>query len=830
MAKCSCSKHSKRILKSATATQFGFEYNTDNTRSKIAPFDMMYHNIPCWSCNSCGNPVLNHLNVPVKSKEEAEQEGLEIVTVSQSNESNIVTNNSNNKNETKNYLINSFKQFIEVFESSLKEMLDKLNEIRAKYKSNAIPRYDTFEGCEEEYAAVTMKFKKAIQNTTLIKEDLLNKIELIPDTLFSSFVVMRKVNYFMDRVDFSVLRQSNEELYNYFIGITLPIKKTLENDFDFAYRSEEVVSSNGDKALSQILIDVVYSKPLCIKCTGIHHKCAMCDFQSTDLSDFTKIKYYKLSDVDNDQVQLFKDDIYRNNEAYICNDCGRLCSSCDEFIDLTVRHPAIQEHDGDFYHEDCFNELFALCDDCGDYYPFEELQSAPEPFNRRDDQLYCERHFNNTYTQCSECDNWINAEDVNEDGTCNNCYNPESDSEDLSDDVVEDISSHIRHTAHDKFFPLDEKVITGTIIPVLDSAIKKAKNKKWDESFKNEIVSKINSKEGKAAIESLWDNYEYPNGEVESSLKDLKLFFEKNRQYITEFKQKYPKLKGYRPLPVATKLEMGNGHPGRVIAIYPTPELLNYVDKLYPGAKEFYNKFLKNSGHHGGALAYMRLTESNSYIVIDNLQSDIDPQYLTKRYLDMDIYKKFSNLQQAYVSEARDLPVHENYYFTSYSYSRDFQTVEDLDTFIKISRDKRDETIASIKNYNYDNVTEGEIINITNNFVENAIALFQEKINVKVPDYIKVWGTIGKGFWAPYLLDMIKTIGTDADKKVYLTTFRMQQEKWRSIPEKNIDIYERTPQSMGVDLETQTLKPEDLPDDTYNLYRLAKKYSYNLFF
>lgn len=811
MSKCSCKNH---IIKKANlkSTQLSFYYN-DSDRTRLAPFDIKYKGQPAWKCDSCGKPVLDSLGKPVQSKKQIDNENLDTNISHDYYDERIEVNNSprsliNEKyleEPTKEYLTKAFNEFVNIFESSLKDLLLKFDELRIKYKdSNEDNDLQMFDGAEDYVDMAIKIFKQNILSTVLISENILNNFIFEPEIVWRSFSLDRSIQQLSNRYYYITLRKDNKYIYNYFSKYIEDIKFLLKNGFEFASRQDNIIS------------EIVLTKPKCIECSFHNYTCVLCGESGSDSSDFVQVPYNKL-DVSNDQLEFGKS--FDKEKAIVCKNCGDICANCREFIDLTVRYPDVKEHDNEKYHEDCFHELFGFCEDCGDFYDLDKLSPAPEPFNNRDRNLYCEYHFKQHYAQCNECDTWINAEDVNEDGTCNDCYLEQSDNE-VSYEFQSEVNSHLRSIQNDRFFPLDEKVITGTIIPVLDSAIKKSKNKQWNESFKNEIISKINSKEGKAAINSLWEEYEPETGTVENSLIDLKNFFERNKNYIVSFKQKYPQLKGYKPLPVKSSLEDGAGHPGKVIAIYPTHNLLVYLDSLYPGAKEFYDNNLKNTGHHSGALAYMRFTESNNSIVIDNLQTDIDIQFISRRYFQYIFNSKLNFLNKNYQKLIND----NSYTFNTYDFHQEFYDDDNLDDFVNKVYGKRNYLLKKINESNIDPELKEKLINLNHDYSESIIKIFEEKLSMKIPDYVKVWGTIGKGFWAPYLLDMIREIGKEADKKVYLTTFEMQQDKWSAIPDRNVDIYNKTPMSMGLSLEEAELQPEDLSSDTYNLFRLAKKY------
>lgn len=85
------------------------------------------------------------------------------------------------------------------------------------------------------------------------------------------------------------------------------------------------------------------------------------------------------------------------------------------------------------------------------------------------------------------------------------------------------------------------------------------------------------------------------------------------------------------------------------------------------------------------------------------------------------------------------------------------------------------------------------------------------------------WMNHIKKFWAPYLLDAIKNFGEEINRKIYLTSFDIQKKKWVNLPDRNIDVYEKIPESMGFEREQVEAKPEDLVTDTYTMRRVARE-------
>jgi hypothetical protein len=79
-----------------------------------------------------------------------------------------------------------------------------------------------------------------------------------------------------------------------------------------------------------------------------------------------------------------------------------------------------------------------------------------------------------------------------------------------------------------------------------------------------------------------------------------------------------------------------------------------------------------------------------------------------------------------------------------------------------------------------------------------------------------------KKMWAPTLLDALNEFGRIVNKRVYLTSFEMQKNKWPKLPDRNRDVYERIPEMMDMHEENVEAKPEDLKRKTWTMRRVAE--------
>lgn len=516
-------------------------------------------------------------------------------------------------------------------------------------------------------------------------------------------------------------RMGTGALHNYYWGATQNIKSqlyqdvtTILNEAAERYRIVRDVITSASQAAGtkkHLIQRHIIKHPVCDRCHEQHgSECYVpeCNFTSSDMDDFHKVKIKHFDENTNKHY---------TDEQLFCDEHGFKCNSCgEEFVkdpyevfgthgDDTYGYGA-READGDLYCDNCFTEIFDYCQTCN------------EPFFR-EDLIYDEKSEEFICPQCHDG------------GTRQSGVEGQ-----LSSDELEDAHRFAHNTmgVGNVGYPIDVKAIDTQILP----ALRKIRNKQFKsyEQWKSWLMKRIQSKDAKAAVLSELMSYmenidDWSDEEFEQSQRVF------NEQLIKAFTlqsdkahvmlEKYPGLRGYKPLDVVVNIEKTPGHRGHSFAIYPSERLLNYADVVMPGAREAYDRILKHRGHHRGALAYARFSKSNGKIVVDNLQTDLDSQ-----------------------------------------------------------------------------------------------ALQYEMRDGKATKPLQWWLTAIKKFWAPFMLNLLRQYGEKTNQKVYLTSYKMQKNKWRTLPERNKDIYERTPDTMGFRRKTVDVKPEDLTRQEYKMRRLAE--------
>ena len=133
------------------------------------------------------------------------------------------------------------------------------------------------------------------------------------------------------------------------------------------------------------------------------------------------------------------------NGRYYCDDCFQenfiVCDECGEIID--INNDWYECVNGYYYCQYCFSDKFGYCDRCGDIVPIDDLIHIEDT-----DENVCEYCADNHYYRCEDCGDWYSegaVEYCDEDDAyyCENCM-PDHES-----------FIHSYHASHDdyvKFF------------------------------------------------------------------------------------------------------------------------------------------------------------------------------------------------------------------------------------------------------------------------------------------------------------------------------------------------------------------------------------------
>lgn len=507
-------------------------------------------------------------------------------------------------------------------------------------------------------------------------------------------------------------------------------------------------------------------------CNDCDEKVIRCAFEGCDVASINPDYFEYIS------IAPTLEDAFCAAHRFPCDECGKAITSFDDMENKKEYKRT------DYYHRDCFYDKFSMCEGCDEYFESDELpyyecvekcicdsckkQYIAEckdcgkdidrdnsPVIDADRNLYlCQRCFDEGYIYCSDCNDVISLDDAlsDDDGDmfCPDCY------PDGADGIDQDISKHLAGQAMSyinnelgTLYPIDNKAIDGNILPVLNASLKRYKDQINDQIIQD-IVQKINGAEQKAAVYT----------ELQDGIRSAIEIFNKLRVWNDNIKKDYPGLKGFKPLPVTPEIT-NSGHKGLTIKVPVDEKVLYFADKAFPGAREAYKLFLEGSGHHN-ALAYVRMTESEGAIIIDNVQTDWDIPY---------IKMKLEGVNDSLIRAKANLDRHPN----------------------------EDRYKEVVKEY--------EEMLVKSKELEPALRWWVKAIDK---------------FFAPYIINYVKEFAKRLNMPAYLTSTEMQKEKWSTLPERSNDIYETIPSQMGMKKERYYAKPESLKREHYEMTRIAK--------
>lgn len=622
---------------------------------------------PYWGCSECGQPILDDDGNPINQKELIA--GFNRTTIPQEKTLDYKFDEGElNKilNYAKEYFLKAAKV---VKEDDIKshEFKHDLSRLSQEFISNV---EDILRKIE---ATLIDKGVKKYEDIKIIYDLSINYQQL--DTIYYSTISSYQV-----RADYIVTPDDDEVVEVESVEKKIEkLKAKLLEELNKRYQSLPKVENFLRQFINASEVTRVETPLLKPICHGCYYSLAWfcdepgCNFSTLDEDDIFEIEKWERKER-NVMGKMVSERV--KEYLYYCEDHAEKCDHCGK----GVHHKEVISKNNYNFHDECYYEIYSACDECGE----EEY---------REDLLY--------------------IEDTGQE-LCRSCH--ESYEEGIEGEVSDDALSEARtlFDEKEKFYPLDENTISRSIIPIINAAIKNRdkKSSSYDSSIEF-IVTRLPKIEQKAAVQA--------EAQYHSDLEGLLNFFLENIEELKEVKATYPNLKGFKLFPVKIVVAKGaTGHGGNVFAIYPSDKFLDWAELMMPGAKEAYNKVLKNRGHHRGALGYARFSLSNDNVIIDNLQTDLDTQAL-----------------------GDDDPV------------------------------------------------------------------------------VSWWTSQIKKMWAPTLLDALNQFGNKIEKSVYLTNFEMQRKKWHSIPERNIDVYERIPKMMDMEEEEVEAKPEDLNRGTWTMRRVA---------
>ena len=86
------------------------------------------------------------------------------------------------------------------------------------------------------------------------------------------------------------------------------------------------------------------------------------------------------------------------NEVKVCKNCGAVIEG--DFF----------EYDGEIYCEDCRDELFEICEHCGEWVPNDDLREVVTRLWRRNSQMWCDSCVDEYAERCDDCGEWFSQD------------------------------------------------------------------------------------------------------------------------------------------------------------------------------------------------------------------------------------------------------------------------------------------------------------------------------------------------------------------------------------------------------------------------------------
>lgn len=105
------------------------------------------------------------------------------------------------------------------------------------------------------------------------------------------------------------------------------------------------------------------------------------------------------------------------DSTFYCNECSVECSECGEYI---LKEVAKETYDGDFICEDCYEDNYYTCENCGKVCHLEDCYWIAD-----EEKYVCNKCLDNYY-KCEACHKYFSREGVcetyDENWVCNECF------------------------------------------------------------------------------------------------------------------------------------------------------------------------------------------------------------------------------------------------------------------------------------------------------------------------------------------------------------------------------------------------------------------------
>ena len=555
---------------------------------QVVPYHGRMGDNPYWQCHDCHEPIVDEAGKPIWNVRDIEE--FEEDYISEEKKTGEVLTET---------MVNSVENQLQL---SIQNVPNVIDEYFEKHKNAS----------DDAYFSLSYDINDQIRNLcNMVKE----RIGVVERIFFASLHV-KGVSLYVPHLSYSLINEAWKKLENAVRQIIGPFTqlqmkhirqvggKLIVNTFKRMimeglkpfFEACQVAINKLKSLVGLEGIEVQKSKillPLCNKCSEeARFYCAEddCDFHTTDEDDIIEVELTQHMPPDAEH-QYYWNKTTTNN---YCEEHAAKCESCGNGV---LKDDEAMEYENDWYHQECFNEVYRYCDGCDEYRYTEDMMWDEDSQEER----------------------------------CPNCYEDRDTGvdENIEKDDLKDAAEVVDKLP--KLFPLDEKTIETSILPALKLGLKKLQSNPtmpFDKQLAF-VLKRIQRKEAQNAV--------LAKSRSMDSLHNLYEYFSEHQKELAKFKDKYPKLKGFKPLPVDIKIEnSAMHHAGKVFAVYPSEEFLDYAELMQPGAKAVYEKYISHRGHHPGSLAFARFSMSDGNIIIDNLQTDIDVQTYKSTFQELD--------------------------------------------------------------------------------------------------------------------------------------------------------------------------------------------------
>lgn len=185
-----------------------------------------------------------------------------------------------------------------------------------------------------------------------------------------------------------------------------------------------------------------------------------------------------------------------------------ICINCEKHF---LHESEGKYDDDDWYCQDCFDDEFCICSDCGEYVRQDDTKEV------QDDYVCNECYNDNDYFYCDQCDRHYPQDNYGGNGLCEDCYNDETreeNDEDSSNDQDRKYSKDDSRVESGKrafsceiecYYPEDDYQKVRDVLASIDSGIGMSHDGSLNNYGKEFQTPKLSGKKGKDILKNLCD-------------------------------------------------------------------------------------------------------------------------------------------------------------------------------------------------------------------------------------------------------------------------------------------------------------------------------------